>query len=97
MACQHDFMHFLSPVSVEKLRVFMQLPQLQWEWPLLPVDHPFWPPGGPEFKPLADIWLIEYSCCCLFFSLNVWKRYCFKQENLKTDGLWFPDFTFPRA
>lgn len=48
-ACQHDFMHLLLPgsvSSVEKLRVFMQLPQPQWEWPLLPMDHPFGPPGG---------------------------------------------------
>ena len=48
-------------------------------------------------RPLSGLWLTEYSGCCLFFSFHVWTRYCFKQENWKTDGLWFPDFTSPAS
>lgn len=33
--------------------------------------------------PHSAIWLAEYSCCCLFFLLRVWKRYCLKQGNFK--------------
>lgn len=29
--------------SIERLTVFVQLPQPLWEWSILPVGHSFWP------------------------------------------------------